>query len=152
MSTITDMVQEHLGDNGLAQLAQHLGVDPSTAQAAVAAAIPMLTGAMSQAGSGGAPVPAATAGNPAGGLGGLLGGSHADISQQVSQKSGLDIHTAEKALLFLAPIVMAQLAKRQGAAAPAAPGAAPAQEQAQQPQSGLGAVLGAVERMFHKGS
>jgi len=161
MSSITDMVQEHLGENGLAQLTQHLGVDPSTAQAAVAAALPMLVGAaMSHAGSqpGGTPVttmpPVASTGTAAGGLlGSLFGGSHADMSQQVSKSSGLDIHQAEKALLFLAPIVMAQLARKrqEGAVAAAAPGAAP-QGQAQQPASGLGGVLGEVERIFHKGS
>ncbi len=159
MSSITDMVQEHLGENGLAQLTQHLGVDPNTAQAAVEAALPMLVGAMAHTTSqpGAAPVPPAPTGNPAGGLlGSLLGGSHAEISQQVSESSGLDIHQAEKALLFLAPIVMAQLARRrqEGAVAPAAAGAAPqpGQPAPQDQATGLGGVLGAVERIFHKGS
>ncbi len=148
MSSITEMVQEHLGENGLAQLTQHLGVDPNTAQAAVAAALPMLVGAAHSASQpGGAHVSPVETGNPVGGLlGSLFGGKHADMSQQVSKHSGLDIHQAEKALLFLAPIVMAQLArKRQEGAAPPA-----AQEQSQ--QTGLGGVLGAVERIFHKGS
>ncbi|MFL5518033.1 MAG: DUF937 domain-containing protein, partial [Gemmatimonadales bacterium] len=108
MSSITDMVQEHLGDTGVAQLTQHLGVDPATAQAAIAAALPMLVGAMSGTTSqpGGAPMSPAAATAGAGGLlGSLLGGRHADMSQQVSKSSGLDMHQAEKALLFLAPIV-----------------------------------------------
>lgn len=160
MSTTTDMVREHLGENGLAQLTQHLGIDPSTAEAAVAAALPMLVGAMSNTASqpGGAPVPPMAAGNPVGGLlGNLLGGNHADISQQVSKSSGLDIQTAEKALLFLAPIVMSKLAqKRQaGAVASTVPGAAsqPATLGQAQPQStGLAGMIGAVERMFHTDS
>jgi len=164
MSSITDMVQEHLGENGLAQLTQHLGVDPNTAQAAVAAALPMLVGAaMSHTASqaGGAPVtagpPAATGSGAGGLLGSLFGGSHADMSQQVSKSSGLDIHQAEKALLFLAPIVMAQLARKrqEGAVPSAATGAAPQpapQGQAPQPASGLGGVLDQVEKIFHKGS
>ena len=90
----------------------------------------------------------------------MFGGRHADMSQQVSKSSGLDIHQAEKALLFLAPIVMAQLARKrqEGAVAPTAPGAAPQQgqpvpqEQAQPQASRPGGVLGAVERIFHKGS
>jgi hypothetical protein len=158
MSSITDMVQEHLGDTGVAQLTQHLGVDPATAQAAIAAALPMLVGAMSGTTSqpGGAPMSPAAATAGAGGLlGSLLGGRHADMSQQVSKSSGLDMHQAEKALLFLAPIVMASLARKrqQDAVPPAAPGAAPQPDQPQESaQQGLGGVLGAVERIFRKGS
>ncbi len=180
MSSIMDMVQEHLGDNGMAQLSQHLGVDANTAQAAAAAALPMIVGAMGHGGSqpGATPMPPITPGSsPSGLLGNLFGGNHAQMSQQVSRSSGLDIHQAEKALLFLAPIVMAQLArKRQGAtaAAPSAAAAAapspaaanapppsgpatsqgqpPSQEQVQPGRSGLGGVLDAVERIFHKGS
>lgn len=161
MSAITDMVQEHLGENGMAQLTQHLGVDPGTAEAAVAAALPMLVGAMAHttAQPGAAAVPPAATGTPTGGLlGNLFGSRHADMSQQVSKSSGLDIHQAEKALLFLAPIVMAQFArKRQEAGvATAAPGAAAqagqpaAPEQVEPPASGLGGIIGAVERIFHK--
>lgn len=163
MSSITDMIQEHLGENGLAQLTQHLGVDPNTAQAAVAAALPMLVGAMSNTASqpGGLPTPSMNTANPTGGLlGSLFGGKHADVSNQVSKSSGLDIHQAEKALLFLAPIVMAQLARRrqQGAAVPPAAGVAPQQGQpapqaeAQPEAAGLGGVLSAVEKIFHRGS
>jgi len=173
MTSIMDMVQEHLGDSGVTQLTQHLGVDPSTAQAAAAAALPMLVNAMSNRASqpGEAAMPDASGGGLAGGAGGLLGnlfgGNHAQMSQQVSQHSGLDIHQAEKALLFLAPIVMAQLArKRQEGGIPAAPGTAPAapappqsgaapaqvQGATEEPaakESALGSVLGAVERIFH---
>jgi hypothetical protein len=181
MPSIMDMVQEHLGANGVAQLTQHLGVDQGTAQAAAAAALPMLVGAMSSRMSqpGAAQVPPTGTANMAGAAGGLLGnlfgGNHAEMTQQVSKHSGLDIHQAEKALLFLAPIVMAQLAgKRQesGAAAPAAPAASPAatspgagagaaapqqgqagpEGQTKTESGGLGGVLGAVERIFHKGS
>jgi hypothetical protein len=172
MTAITDMVQEHLGDGGVTQLTQHLGVDPSTAQAAAAAALPMLVNAMSNRAPepGAAGMPDVSGGGLAGAAGGLLGnlfgGNHAQMSQQVSQHSGLDIHQAEKALLFLAPIVMAQLARKRqeggAAAAPSGPapsttaqsGPAPAQGQVapQAPaakESALGSVLGAVERIFH---
>ena len=159
MPSIMDMVQEHLGGDGVAQLTQHLGVDQGTAQAAAAAALPMLVNAMSSRMSspGAAPMPSADAGNIGGAAGGLLGnllgGNHAEMSQQVSKHSGLDIHQAEKALLFLAPIVMAQLAKkRQQAGAPATPaGSTPAAQPNTQP-GGLGGVIDAVERIFHKGS
>jgi hypothetical protein len=169
MPSIMDLVQEHLGDSGVTQLTQHLGVDPSAAQAAAAAALPMLVNAISSQASqtGAANIPGLGAGGLAGAAGGLLGslfgGNHAQMSQQVSNHSGLDIHQAEKALLFLAPIVMAQLQRKRqeagaGAAptgsAAAAPAAAPAQGQpsappASEPESGLGGVLGAVEKMLH---
>jgi hypothetical protein len=172
MTSIMDMLQEHLGDSGVTQLTQHLGVDPSTAQAAAAVALPMLVNAMSNRASqpGAAAMPDASGGGLAGAgglLGSLFGGNHAQMSQQVSQHSGLDIHQAEKALLFLAPIVMAQLArKRQEGGIPAAPGTAPAapappqsgaapaqvQGATEEPaakESALGSVLGAVERIFH---
>jgi hypothetical protein len=168
MSSINDMVQEHLGDQGLTQLTQHLGVDPSTAKAAVAAALPMLVGAMSQRGSqpGAAAVPPVATSNPAAGLlGNLFGGKHSEATEQVSKHSGLDIHQAEKALLFLAPIVMAQLARKrqEGGVAPAQTPAPPAGNAVQQSdgqpevpetaaQESPGGILGMVERIFHKGS
>jgi hypothetical protein len=162
MSSITDLIQQHLGNDGIAQLSQHLGVDPATAQAAAAAALPALVGAMGQQQGTAMPTAgAATAGGLGGVLGSLFGGNHTEAAQQVSKHSGLDIHTAEKALLFLAPIVMARLQQQRqaGAAAPATPttaGTTPVQGQPAAPvegeQSGLGSVLGAVERMFHKGS
>jgi hypothetical protein len=148
MSSINDLVQEHLGDQGLTQLTQHLGVDPSTAKAAVAAALPMLVGAMSQGGSqpGASSVPPVATPSPSGGLlGSLFGGKHAEATEQVSKHSGLDIHQAEKALLFLAPIVMAQLArKREEGSAAQAPATAG--------QESSGGILGMVERIFHKDS
>jgi hypothetical protein len=167
MSSITDLVQEHLGDQGLTQLTQHLGVDPNTAQAVVTAALPMLVGAMSKNPSqpGAAPAsPAATATAGGGLLGNLFGGKHTEAAEHVSKHSGLDIHQAEKALLFLAPIVMAQFARKRQegtpvqTTAPQATGGAQKQADgdAQAPdaenEGGLGGVLGAVERIFHKGS
>jgi len=167
MASIMDMVQQHLGDNGVDQLTQHLGVDQGTAQAAIAAALPMLVNAAQQqtSSSGGAPSLGGLEGAAGGLLGSLFGGDHSQAAQQVSQKSGLDIHTAEKALLFLAPIVMAKLMnQRQPAAAgaatsspggtgqPAATGQAAADQGSAEQPSGLASVIGAVEKMFHRGS
>jgi hypothetical protein len=168
-TSTTDLIQQHLGDDGIAQLTQHLGVDPATAKAAAEAALPQIINAMknqaSQPGTGAGI--GGLAGLAGGLLGNLFGGNHADVSQHVSNKSGIDLHTAEKALLFLAPIVMAQLArKRQEGGIPATPGTAPAapapaqsgvaqaqgQGATQEPaekESALGSVLGAVERIFH---
>ncbi len=148
MSSLTDMIQQQLGNNGLAELSQHLGVDHGTAQTAMAAALPALVGALShnagQAGTAGMS-PAASDSGIGGILGGVLGRRHDQVKQEVSRNSGLDIHQAEKALLFLAPIVMAQLAKHRqqdGAAVPA--------DQAPQPESKSGGLLGMIERIFHK--
>jgi hypothetical protein len=136
MTSIMDMVRQHLGADGAARLSQHLGVDQSTAQAAVAAALPALVGAVSnrtsQPGAGGGGL-----------LGELFGGNHKETAQQVSHQSGLDLHQAEKALLFLAPIVMAKMAQSQAAAA---------EQPAERQKSGLGSIVDAVDRIFHKGS
>ncbi len=150
MSSITDMVQQHLGDKGLAELSQHLGVDHGTAQTAIAAALPALVGAMAHrnAPSGAAVSPTSTEASAGGFLGGLFGGNHAEVKHEVSKNSGLDAHQAEKALLFLAPIVMAQLTKKRQQ-----DGATPSAEQSHpQSESGSGGLLGMVERVFHKNS
>lgn len=156
MTSIMDMVQQHLGDNGVDQLTQHLGVDRGTAQAAIAAALPMLVNAaQSQAAqSGGTPL-GGLAGAAGGLLGNLFGGDHSQAAQQVSKQSGLDLHQAEKALMFLAPLVLAKfMNQRQPAAAgtaPAGPAAQPPVPQAaEEPSSGLGRVVDAVEKIFHR--
>jgi hypothetical protein len=155
MTSIMEMMQQHLGDDGVSQLSQHLGVDRGTTEAAVAAALPMLVNAASKTT---APAAGGPAGGPAGGLlSNLFGGNHSDAAQQVSKHSGLDMHQAEKALLFLAPLVMARLMNQgqSGGTAPAAPASPASPTGTAQPapepqQSGLGGVLGAVERIFHK--
>jgi hypothetical protein len=159
MTSIMDMVQQHLGDNGVDQLTQHLGVDKGTAQAAVAAALPMLVNAAQNqaAQSGGTPSLGGLAGAAGGLLGNLFGGDHSQAAQQVSKQSGLDLHQAEKALLFLAPLVLAKfMNQRQPAAAgagtaPAAAGQPAAPQPPEGQGSGLGNVLDAVEKMFHRG-
>ena len=168
MSAIVDMVQAHLSGDGMAQLAQHLGTDQNSAQTAMAAALPMLLGAMAHTASqpGGAavlheetdkhaagsraPAPAPTSGG--GLLERILGGKQENVRQEVSKTSGLDMHQAEKALLFLAPIVMTQLARKQqeGALAPEQLGTVlhqerqAAQEQAQQQAPHLTGALGSA--------
>ena len=119
MTSIMEMVQQHLGDGGVAQLSQHLGTDHGTTEAAVAAALPMLVNAASKSS---APAAAGATGGSAGGLlRNLFGGNHAAAAQEVSKQSGLDLHQAEKALLFLAPIVMARFMnqRQSGGTAPA---------------------------------
>ena len=126
MTTSTmDMIQQHLGDDGITELTQHLGVDPNTAKAAAAAALPALINAMSGQSSQQGAAPGASgigagglAGLAGGILGNIFGGNHGTVSQQVSHKTGLSLQDAEKALLFLAPIVLARLQQQGGATAP----------------------------------
>jgi hypothetical protein len=159
MPSIMDMVQQHLGDNGVDQLTQHLGVDKGTAQAAIAAALPMLVNAaQNQAAQSGDASLGGLAGAAGGLLGNLFGGDHSQAAQQVSKQTGLDLHQAEKALLFLAPLVLAKfMNQRQPAAAgagaaPAGGAGQPAAPQAADDQSsGLGRVVDAVEKIFHRG-
>ena len=168
MTTSTmDMIQQHLGDDGITELTQHLGVDPNTAKAAAAAALPALINAMSGQSSQQGAAPGASgigagglAGLAGGILGNIFGGNHSTVSQQVSHKTGLSLQDAEKALLFLAPIVLAKLQQQRqgGATAPATPtaqqtqppGTEPTQPQADGDSGGLGGVIGAVEKIFRR--
>jgi hypothetical protein len=135
---LIDMIQQHLGQNEIQQIAQQLGVDPTVAQTAVSAAVPMILGGL--AGHASQPegkeavqqaiathegvaddvTSVIQAGAPAdvsGGGGGLLGrvfGQHRETVQQgVQQASGIDSEKAKKLLLMLSPIVLGMLARRQ---------------------------------------
>lgn len=133
MASLLDMVQEHLGQNEIAQISQQLGTDPATTQNAISAALPMMVGGMANTAAqpGGADVIQQSltshggvlgnlgallgAGAPADG-GGLLGrvlGQHQQpVQQGVSQASGLDPERTRKLLMMLAPIVLGVLARK----------------------------------------
>jgi hypothetical protein len=164
-SSTMDLIQQHLGDEGITELTQHLGVDPNTAKAAAAAALPALINAMSGQSSQPGAAPGASgigagglAGLAGGILGNIFGGNHSTVSQQVSHKTGLSLQDAEKALLFLAPIVLAKLQQQGGSTTPATPsaqqtqpqGTEPTQPQADGDSGGLGGVIGAVEKIFRR--
>jgi hypothetical protein len=134
---LLDMVQQHLGQNEVAQISQQLGINPSVAQTAISAALPMIVGGMARHASSpqgaGAIQEAASAhqdvtddvgsvlhvGPPAdvGNAGGLLGrifGQHRDTVQQgVQQASGLDSDKVKKLLMMLSPVVLGVLARHQ---------------------------------------
>ena len=136
--SILDMVQQHLGANEIEQISQQLGVDPTTAQTAIQAAVPMLVGGM--AGTATQPGGESTIqsllgshtgvlgslgsligmGGPADG-GGLLGqvlGQHQQTVQQgVQQASGLAPDQTKKLLMILGPIVLGALAHHHAQAA-----------------------------------
>lgn len=134
---LMDIVQQHLGQPEVNQISQQLGVSPSVAQTAIAAAIPMIMGGMARHASqpqGAASVQQAItahdgvtddvgsvlqAGPPAdvSGSGGLLGrilGSHRDtVQQNVQQASGLDSEKTRRLLMMISPVVLGVLARHE---------------------------------------
>jgi hypothetical protein len=171
MSSLLDMVTQHLGDNGLRQMSQQLGTDESTTSKAVAVALPLLLGGLARNASqpDGASAlnqaleqdhdgsvldnVSALVSNPqassgAGILGHIFGSRQTPVAQGVSKATGLDPQQAGQLLLMLAPLVMGALArrKRQQPTDVAGLGAVLQQEQAELARrapaaSGLSAIL-----------
>jgi hypothetical protein len=131
VSSILDMVQQHLGAGGIQRISEQLGVPPEQAQAAIAAALPMVMGGMAnqaaqpggaeaihQAIQAHAEAPAADPGFLHGGAGGggvigrMLGNRHEEVQQQVSKASTLSPEKTGKLLMILAPIVLMALARK----------------------------------------
>jgi hypothetical protein len=131
VSSILDMVQQHLGAGGIQRISEQLGVPPEQAQAAIAAALPMVMGGMANqaAQPGGAEaihqaiqtqadVPAGDAGFLHGGagaggvIGRLLGNRLEEVHQLVSKASTLSPEKTGKLLMMLAPIVLMALARK----------------------------------------
>jgi hypothetical protein len=136
--SMLDMLQQHLGGEAVQQISRRLGTDPGTTQTAIAAALPMLVGALAhnaqdpdKAGA------LATAlqrdhdgsilNNVAGYLGGqqnggaqtdgtgilghVLGGRQDAVQQGLGRVAGIDPGTAGMLLSMLAPLVMGALGK-----------------------------------------
>lgn len=138
-SSMTHDLASQLQGGPIQQIAQQLGVDPSTAQTAVTAALPLLLGALGRnvsqpqgaqalfgalqndhAGAGGlGDVLGAVLGGSqsrqtdgAGILGHIFGGRQPRAEQVVGQSTGIGQDKANLLLRWLAPIVLAYLAKR----------------------------------------
>jgi hypothetical protein len=135
VDSLLETVQQQLGPNEIAQISQQLGVDPTTAQSAIEAALPLIVGGMAQhatqpsgadaiqqslASHGGVLANLAGllgAGGPADGgglLGRILGQHQTPVQQGVEQTSGLDSERTRRLIMMLAPIVMGVLARRYG--------------------------------------
>ncbi len=134
---IIDTVQQYLGSSQVNEISRQLGVDPSTAQRAVSAALPMILGGM--AGHAAQPQgaetikqavathanatdniqqlvqtgPPADVGVSGGLLGRILGGHRDTVVQGVQQTCGLDPDKTKRLLMMLAPIVLGVIARRQ---------------------------------------
>lgn len=136
MSSIFDALSTHLDDQTLAQLSSNLGADKGATSKAIAAAVPLLLGALAKnaATPDGAqaihdavtrdhdgsildnPNAAATAGSTADGdaiLGHVLGDRRSMAEQGISRASGLDMSKVGPLLAMLAPLVMGALGRAQ---------------------------------------
>ena len=138
-TSMTQDLASQLQGGPVQQIAQQLGVDPATAQTAVTAALPLLIGALGRNASqpGGAQALFGALQNDHAGAGGLgqllgavLGGSHSRqtdgagilghifggrqprAEQAVGRSTGIGQDKANLLLRWLAPIVLAYLAKR----------------------------------------
>lgn len=133
MASILEMVQQHVGPAELAQISQHLGIDPATAQQAVNAALPAMVGGVAShaqapegagmlqqmigshagvLGSLGSLLGAGAVADGGGLLGQILGQHQPAVQQGVQQASGLGSDQTKKLLMILAPIVLGAVAKR----------------------------------------
>ncbi|MDO5506422.1 MAG: DUF937 domain-containing protein [Pseudoxanthomonas suwonensis] len=180
-NSITDDIYSQLQGAPMQQMAQQLGIGQTQMAGAISAALPLLIGALGRNASqpSGAEAllgalgrdHASSGGNIAGLIGSVLGGGaptrqtdgagmlghifgarQSTASNAVGQTTGLGQDKANMLLRWLAPVVMAYLAKqmyerRQGAAQPTADelGQVLGEETRQvQQQGGLGSILGSV--------
>jgi len=175
---ILDAVGQQLGGNTLTQISQQLGTDEATAAKAVSVALPLLLSGLSRNAASpegavaldqaltrdhvasplaDAPHQAVTnpnAFNAGGILGHIFGQRQAPIQQGVAKASGIDLQSAGKVLMILAPIVMASLARArsaQGANASAGSVLQTEQQHMERQVPGLGGLASILDR-DHDGS
>jgi hypothetical protein len=133
--SMLDMLQQRLGGNAVNQISQQLGTDPATTQGAIAAALPMLVGALARnaqdPGKAGALANAlgrhdgsvlddvagylgrGDTSDGAGILGHVLGARRETVQTGLGQAAGIDPSKAGLLLSMLAPLVMGALGKEQ---------------------------------------
>jgi hypothetical protein len=133
--SMLDILQQRLGGDAVNQISRQLGTDPSTTQTAIAAALPMLVGALARnaqdPGKAGALANAlgrhdgsvlddvagylgrGDTGDGAGILGHVLGARQETVQTGLGQAAGLDPSKAGMLLSMLAPLVMGALGKAQ---------------------------------------
>ena len=175
---ILDTVGQQLGGNTLTQISQQLGTDEGTAAKAVSVALPLLLSGLTRNAStpeGAAALdqaltrdhqssplfdaPHQAVSDPnafkAGGiLGHIFGQRQAPVQQGVAKATGIDLQSAGKVLMILAPIVMASLARAraaQGANASAGSVLQTEQQHIERQVPGLGGLASILDR-DHDGS
>jgi hypothetical protein len=133
MSSVFDLLNNQLGAGGIEAISRQLGIDPQTAQRAVAGAIPILTGAMARNAS--HPAGAASlnqalqqhdgsildraleylgqggTGDGAGILGHILGSRQDNAATGLANAAGIDAGTAGRLLMMLAPLVLGAIGR-----------------------------------------
>lgn len=136
MSTLLESVLSQLGGGRAQAIGEQLGTDPARTQTALAAAVPMLLGALSRNAStpdGAAALSGALArdhdgsvldnlggflqtfqgGSGDGILGHVLGAKRPAVESSLSKASGLDASSVSKLLALVAPVVMGALGRAQ---------------------------------------
>ena len=135
MASLMDFLGDSLDEGAVAQIGRQIGVDPQTAQSAVAAAIPMIVAGLARNATQPQGAEALNGalerdhdGSLLDDLGGFLGGGAASsiggsilghvfgarrgpMEDTLGRSTGLDGQSAAKLLAILAPIVMAALGK-----------------------------------------
>jgi hypothetical protein len=133
--SLLDMLQQRLGGDAVNQISNKLGTDPVSTRTAIAAALPMLVGALARnaqdPGKAGALANAlgrhdgsvlddvagylgrGDTGDGDGILGHVLGGKKETVQTGLGQAAGLDPAKAGTLLAMLAPLVMGALGKAQ---------------------------------------
>lgn len=133
--SVLDMLQQRLGGDAVNQISNQLGTDPATTRTAIAAALPMIVGALARnarnPGKAGALANAlgrhdgsvlddvagylgrGDTGDGNGILGHVLGGKKETVQTGLGQAAGLDPAKAGTLLAMLAPLVMGALGKAQ---------------------------------------
>jgi hypothetical protein len=178
--SILDILSSQLGPDTVQTVSRQLGIDPATAQQAIAAAVPMLTGGLARnaASPGGAAalhqavvrdhdgsllddvagfLGQGQTGMGAGILGHIFGANQGNAAAGLSQVTGLDAGKAGQLLMMLAPLVMGALGRHANQRGLDAGGLASvlqtshAQAQAQAP-SGLGGILSGMLDQNNDGS
>jgi hypothetical protein len=169
---ILDTIGQQLGGSTLTQISQQLGTDEGTAAKAVSVALPLLLGGLTR--NAATPVGAAAldqaltrdhdgslldaphqavtnpnAFNAGAILGHIFGQRQAPIQQGVAKATGIDLQSAGKVLMMLAPIVMAGLARArsaQGAGASAGSVLQGEQSNLERQVPGLGGLASILDR------
>ncbi|HEX3129613.1 MAG TPA: DUF937 domain-containing protein [Thermoanaerobaculia bacterium] len=178
--SIMDVLSSQLGPGTVQAVSRQLGIDEATAQQAIAAAVPMLTGGLARnaARPGGAEaihqavirdhdgsllddvagfLGQGQTGMGAAILGHVFGGNQNRAAAGLSQATGLDMSKASQLLMMLAPLVLAALGRHTRQNGLDAGGisdilsSSHAQAQAQAP-AGLGGILGSLLDQDHDGS
>ncbi len=115
--SIVDILSSQLGAEGVETIGRQLGLDPATAQQAVSAAIPVLTGALAHNGSlldqvGGYLGNSGAATGIGGAILGHILGRHQDnATTGLANATGINSGQAGQLLAVLAPLVMGALGR-----------------------------------------